>query len=67
MTILKRQREQRKAEKAARKRARRHGVEEEAFSEPVPTRPAVTDETAAERPSEDPAPAEVEKEPFPTR
>jgi len=37
MSILKRQRELRKAEKAARKRARRHGQPEEIFAEPVPT------------------------------
>jgi hypothetical protein len=37
MSVLKRQRELRKAEKAARKRAKRHGVQEEGFTEPRPT------------------------------
>ncbi len=36
MSILKRQRERKKAEKAARKRARRHGLEEDQ-AEPRPT------------------------------
>ena len=37
MAVLKRQRELRKAEKAARKRAKRHGNQEERFAEPEPT------------------------------
>ena len=37
MTILKRQRELRKAEKAAVKRAKRHGFIEEGSVEPTPT------------------------------
>jgi len=37
MSILKRQRELRKAEKAARKRARRHGLRIEGSAEPRPT------------------------------
>lgn len=37
MSILKRQRELRKAEKAARKRARRHGLQEDGSAEPRPT------------------------------
>jgi hypothetical protein len=37
MAVLKRQREVRKAEKAARKRAKRHGIQEERFAEPQPT------------------------------
>jgi hypothetical protein len=37
MSMLKRQRELKKAEKAARKRAKRHGVHEEGFTEPRPT------------------------------
>jgi len=37
MSILKRQRELKNAEKAARKRARRHGLPEPGFSEPQPT------------------------------
>lgn len=36
-TILKRQRELKKAEKAAGKRAKRHGVAIEGFTEPRPT------------------------------
>ncbi|HXV76917.1 MAG TPA: hypothetical protein VD788_11440 [Candidatus Polarisedimenticolaceae bacterium] len=36
-SILKRQRELRKAEKAAQKRARRHGVSLDPMKEPVPT------------------------------
>ena len=36
MSILKRQRELKKAEKAAHKRARRHGIRDE-FTEPTPT------------------------------
>lgn len=37
MSVLKRQRELRKSEKAARKRAKRHGTLEGGFSEPQPT------------------------------
>jgi hypothetical protein len=37
MSMLKRQRELRKAEKAARKRAKRHGLHEEGSTEPRPT------------------------------
>ena len=37
MSILKRQREIRKAEKASRKRAKRHGLLEEGSEEPRPT------------------------------
>ena len=37
MSVVKRQRELRKAEKAAQKRAKRHGTKEEAFTEPQPT------------------------------
>jgi len=37
MSILKRQRELRKSEKAAQKRAKRHGVVIEGFTEPAPT------------------------------
>jgi hypothetical protein len=37
MSVLKRQRELRKAEKAARKRAKRHGTVEGGFDEPQPT------------------------------
>lgn len=37
MSVIKRQREVRKAEKAARKRAKRHGVRVESSREPTPT------------------------------
>ena len=37
MSMLKRQREVKKNEKAAHKRARRHGQQEEYFTEPQPT------------------------------
>jgi hypothetical protein len=37
MSILKRQRELKRAEKAARKRAKRHGTVEEGLAEPRPT------------------------------
>lgn len=37
MSMLKRQRELKKAEKAAQKRAKRHGIPEPTFSEPRPT------------------------------
>ena len=37
MSMLKRQRELKKNEKAARKRAKKHGIHEEGFSEPRPT------------------------------
>jgi hypothetical protein len=37
MTMLKRQREIKKAEKAARKRAKRHGTRQDVFQEPTPT------------------------------
>jgi hypothetical protein len=37
MSILKRQRELKKLEKAARKRAKRHGIREDGFQEPRPT------------------------------
>jgi len=37
MSILKRQRELKKSEKAAKKRSRRHGIREPLFQEPTPT------------------------------
>jgi len=37
MSMLKRQRELKKSEKAAQKRAKRHGVREDGFTEPRPT------------------------------
>lgn len=59
MSLVKRQRELKKAEKAAHKRAKRHGAVEEVFTEPQPTvrltdAPAPADEPddAAETDSE---------------
>lgn len=37
MSMLKRQREVKKSEKAAQKRAKKHGIHEEGFTEPRPT------------------------------
>lgn len=51
-SILKRQRELRKAEKAAQKRARRHGVSIEPMREPVPT-VSLTDLLSGAEPGED--------------
>jgi len=46
MSLVKRQRELKKAEKAAHKRAKRHGIPEVAFIEPQPTvRVSATDES----------------------
>ncbi|MEE8411237.1 MAG: hypothetical protein V3S47_01950 [Acidobacteriota bacterium] len=46
MSLVKRQRELKKAEKAAQKRAKRHGIPEVAFIEPQPTvRVSVQDES----------------------
>ena len=60
MSVLKRQRELKKAEKAARKRAKKHGVHEEGFTEPRPTvtvgdllRPSADDAEEPEQPAEE--------------
>ena len=54
MSIVKRQRELRKAEKAAQKRAKRHGIPEVAFIEPQPTvRVADPDESSDSQDSQD--------------
>jgi hypothetical protein len=61
MTMQKRQRELKRAEKAARKRAKRHGYSIEAPREPMPTvtvtdlvgRKPADDDEAPERSSED--------------
>ncbi len=46
MSLVKRQRELKKAEKAAQKRAKRHGIPEVTFIEPQPTvRVSVQDES----------------------
>jgi hypothetical protein len=37
MSIVKRQRELKKTERAAQKRAKRHGIIQEGFTEPIPT------------------------------
>ena len=63
MSILKRQRELRNAEKAARKRARRHGLPEPGATEPQPTVGLAQDqEPPAEGDTEQEAPAEMETE-----
>ena len=54
MSMLKRQRELKKSEKAARKRAKKHGVHEEGFTEPRPT--VSMRDLAGGAPSEDEAP-----------
>lgn len=54
MSILKRQRELKKAEKAARKRSKKHGTVDEVFSEPQPTvRFGESDDDAASETEED--------------
>jgi len=71
MSMLKRQREVKKSEKAARKRAKRHGVHEEGFTEPRPTvvmgdltGARSTDENdAPESQSEDDAVLQAEEDP----
>jgi len=55
MSMLKRQRELKKTEKAARKRAKKHGVHEEGFTEPRPT-VVMGDLTGARSADDDDAP-----------
>jgi hypothetical protein len=55
-SILKRQREIKKAEKAAGKRAKRHGKPVDGFTEPRPTVP-----TSSAQPSEEPKPKQAPK------
>ena len=71
MSMLKRQRELKKTEKAARKRAKKHGVHEEGFTEPRPTvvmgdltgsRPTDEDDPPASQ-NEDDAVLQTEEEP----
>lgn len=69
MSILKRQRELKKSEKAARKRAKRHGQPLDEPTEPRPTRlvpdpgdDSAADDTAAETPAEDGSGSEPETE-----
>ncbi len=52
MSLVKRQRELKKAEKAAQKRAKRHGAVEETFTEPQPT-VRLTDPNAPPQESDD--------------
>ena len=71
MSMLKRQREVKKSEKAARKRAKRHGVHEEGFTEPRPTvimgeltgARSVDDADAPESASEDNGVPQAEQDP----
>ena len=63
MSMFKRQREMEKSEKAARKRAKRHGIREVGFTEPVPTvRPSKLSakEPSAEKAPSDDSPTESE-------
>ena len=71
MSMLKRQRELKKSEKAAKKRAKRHGMHEEGFTEPRPTvtmgdltgaKPSEEDDET-DGPSENGAVLEAEEEP----
>ena len=70
MSMLKRQRELKKTEKAARKRAKKHGVHEEGFTEPRPTfsmgdlsgSGATEEDEAAEGSGEDEAAPQAEEE-----
>ena len=55
MSMLKRQREVKKSEKAARKRAKKHGIHEEGFTEPRPT-VSMRDLTGGGSSEEDPPP-----------
>jgi hypothetical protein len=66
MSILKRQRELKKAEKAAEKRARRHGLTPQPEAEPLPTigaadlmgsPPPARDDAATARPEPDKEPS----------
>jgi hypothetical protein len=61
MSILKRQRELKRAEKAARKRAKRHGTVEEGLTEPRPT--IGTAELLGLAPGDDDEPSESAPEP----
>jgi len=51
MSVVKRQRELKKAEKAAQKRAKRHGAREEVFTEPQPT-VRLSDQSSPPEPTE---------------
>ena len=68
MSLVKRQRELKKAEKAAQKRAKRHGAVEQVFTEPQPTvrltdTPATPDEADESAESEESAEADSETAP----
>ncbi len=64
MSLVKRQRELKKAEKAAQKRAKRHGAVEETFTEPQPT-VRLTDSSAPSDESDKSAEAETDSETTP--
>lgn len=63
MSVLKRQRELKKREKAAAKRAKRHGAREDGFTEPVPTFGRRTDDDD----ESDVGPVDDEPRPVPAR
>ncbi len=68
MSLVKRQRELKKAEKAAQKRAKRHGAVEQVFTEPQPTvrltdTPAAPDEADESAESEESAEADSKTAP----
>jgi hypothetical protein len=62
MSILKRQRELKKAEKAAAKRAKRHGRPQELAPEPVPTLGAA-ELLGGKPPADEDTPDDSEKDP----
>ena len=70
MSILKRQRELKKSEKAAGKRAKRHGIRQDGFQEPTPTIGAAEllglgsprDEDAPAEPAEPDEPGNADEE-----
>ena len=64
MSLVKRQRELKKAEKAAQKRAKRHGAVEETFTEPQPT-VRLTDSSAPSDESDESDEAETDSETTP--
>ena len=52
MSLVKRQRELKKAEKAAHKRAKRHGIQEVEFTEPQPTVRMTAPDESSDSPDE---------------
>ncbi|MCP3982160.1 MAG: hypothetical protein GY716_22870 [bacterium] len=63
MSVLKRQRELKKAEKAAKKRAKRHGVQIAGFTEPQPTLKISDLGAAVDEEEEDAGDEEAQEEP----